>query len=33
MRPRPVPAQTLRDEGLSEIFVDYMRNWKGFVGD
>ena len=33
MRTLPVPVQTLRDEGLSDTFVDYMRNWKGFVGD
>ncbi|MFM7094779.1 MAG: NADH:flavin oxidoreductase, partial [Actinomycetota bacterium] len=33
MRELPVPAQTLRDEGLSDTFVGYMRNWKGFVAD
>ena len=33
MRTLPVTAQTLRDEGLSDGFVDYMRNWKGFVAD
>lgn len=33
MRALPVPAQTLRDEGLSDAFVGYMRNWKGFVAD
>ena len=27
----PVTAQHLRDEGLGETFVDYMRGWKGFV--
>ncbi len=30
-RPLPVPRQTLMDEGLSEGFVKYMENWKGFV--
>jgi 2,4-dienoyl-CoA reductase-like NADH-dependent reductase (Old Yellow Enzyme family) len=29
----PVPAQHLRDEGLGEAFVTYMRGWKGFVKD
>lgn len=33
MRSLPVSAQTLRDEGLSDVFVGYMRNWKGFVAD
>jgi len=33
MRSLPVAAQTLRDEGLSDTFVGYMRNWKGFVAD
>lgn len=33
MRQLPVPAQTLRDEGLSDTFIGYMRNWKGFVTD
>ena len=33
MRALPVSAQTLRDEGLSDTFVGYMRNWKGFVAD
>ena len=33
MRTLPVSAQTLRDEGLSDTFVGYMRNWKGFVAD
>ena len=32
-RPLPVSRQTLAEEGLSPGFVDYMRNWKGFVGD
>jgi len=29
----PVSVEHLRSEGLSETFVDYMRNWKGFVAD
>ena len=31
--PIPLPASVahLHKEGLSDIFVDYMRNWKGFV--
>ncbi len=33
MRALPVAAQILRDEGLSDTFVGYMRNWKGFVAD
>ena len=33
MRQLPVPAQTLREEGLSDTFIGYMRNWKGFVTD
>ena len=32
-RPLPASRQTLAEEGLSPSFVDYMRNWKGFVGD
>ena len=32
-RSNPVPAADLRAEGLSENFVQYMRNWKGFVAD
>jgi 2,4-dienoyl-CoA reductase-like NADH-dependent reductase (Old Yellow Enzyme family) len=31
--PLPVPAEHLRAEGLGETFVDYMRNWKGFVAE
>ncbi|WP_199554210.1 NADH:flavin oxidoreductase [Sandaracinobacteroides hominis] len=27
----PVTARHLMDEGLSSGFVDYMKNWKGFV--
>lgn len=29
--PLPVTAQHLRDEGLGEAFVDYMKGWPGFV--
>ncbi|MFK7936172.1 MAG: NADH:flavin oxidoreductase [Saprospiraceae bacterium] len=29
----PVSRAHLRKEGLSEKFVDYMANWKGFVAD
>lgn len=29
----PVSPATLRGEGLSPVFVDYMRGWKGFVAD
>lgn len=29
----PVSAQQLRDEGLGEAFLGYMRGWKGFVAD
>jgi 2,4-dienoyl-CoA reductase-like NADH-dependent reductase (Old Yellow Enzyme family) len=31
--PLPVTAQHLRDEGLGEAFVSYMRTWKGFVAE
>ena len=31
MRDRPVTPETLKNEGLSDSFVGYMRNWKGFV--
>lgn len=27
----PVTAEYLNKEGLSETFINYMRNWKGFV--
>ena len=27
----PVTAEHLRSQGLSDGFVDYMRNWKGYV--
>jgi hypothetical protein len=27
----PVSPEHLRSEGLGEVFVDYMRTWKGFV--
>ena len=33
VRPLPVAKQTLRDEGLSDTFIGYMGNWKGFVAD
>jgi 2,4-dienoyl-CoA reductase-like NADH-dependent reductase (Old Yellow Enzyme family) len=29
----PVTASYLHQEGLSDAFVTYMRNWKGFVAD
>lgn len=29
----PVTADYLRDKGLSERFVEYMRRWSGFVAD
>jgi 2,4-dienoyl-CoA reductase-like NADH-dependent reductase (Old Yellow Enzyme family) len=29
--PLPVSADHLRAEGLGEVFVNYMRTWKGFV--
>ncbi len=29
--PLPVSARHLLDEGLSPLFVTYMRNWQGFV--
>ncbi|MBI1250799.1 MAG: NADH:flavin oxidoreductase [Alphaproteobacteria bacterium] len=31
--PLPVSPDYLRDEGLGPPFVQYMRNWKGFVAD
>ena len=33
MRDLPVTPETLKDEGLSDSFVGYMRNWKGFVSE
>jgi 2,4-dienoyl-CoA reductase-like NADH-dependent reductase (Old Yellow Enzyme family) len=33
MRDLPIPRQVLREEGLSELFVGYMGNWPGFVGE
>jgi 2,4-dienoyl-CoA reductase-like NADH-dependent reductase (Old Yellow Enzyme family) len=33
MRELPIPRTVLRDEGLSELFVNYMGNWPGFVGE
>lgn len=32
-RDLPVGAETLRDEGLSDTFVQYMRRWDGFVAE
>ena len=29
----PVTADYLREEGLGEPFISYMRSWKGFVAD
>jgi 2,4-dienoyl-CoA reductase-like NADH-dependent reductase (Old Yellow Enzyme family) len=31
--PLPVTPDYLRNEGLGEAFVGYMRSWKGFVAD
>lgn len=31
--PLPVSVDHLRREGLSDVFVDYMRQWKGFVAE
>ena len=31
MRELPVPRATLRDEGLSDVFIGYMGNWPGFA--
>ena len=31
MRDLPVTPDTLKNEGLSDTFVGYMRNWPGFV--
>lgn len=33
MRELPVPRATLREEGLSDLFIGYMGNWPGFAGD
>lgn len=33
MRERPVPRDVLVAEGLGPAFLEYMTNWKGFVGD
>ena len=30
---RPVTSDYLRDEGLGEAFIDYMKTWRGFVED
>lgn len=32
MRELPVARETLAAEGLGPAFLDYMSNWKGFVG-
>ena len=32
MRELPVAREILAAEGLSPAFIDYMSNWKGFVG-
>ena len=29
----PFSAEQLLKAGLSDIFIDYMRNWKGFIKD
>jgi 2,4-dienoyl-CoA reductase-like NADH-dependent reductase (Old Yellow Enzyme family) len=31
--PTPVSPDHLTAEGLSPVFVEYMRNWRGFVAD
>jgi 2,4-dienoyl-CoA reductase-like NADH-dependent reductase (Old Yellow Enzyme family) len=31
--PTPVSPDHLTSEGLSPVFVEYMRNWRGFVAD
>lgn len=31
--PTPVTPDHLAGEGLSPVFVEYMRNWRGFVAD
>ena len=33
MRELPVPRAVLAAEGLGPAFLEYMANWKGFVGD
>lgn len=33
MRDLPVAQSTLLDEGLSDAFVGYMKNWQGFVAE
>lgn len=33
MRELPVSVEQLRAEGLSDPFIDYMRSWRGFVGE
>jgi len=29
----PVTREHLANEGLSEKFIEYMNNWKGFVAE
>ena len=29
----PVSEEHLRNEGLGEAFIGYMKNWKGFVAE
>lgn len=29
----PVSVSYLKDEGLSDVFIDYMRRWEGFVAN
>lgn len=33
VRSLPTTRETLREEGLSEAFIGYMGNWRGFVAD
>jgi len=33
VRSLPTTRETLREEGLSDAFIGYMGNWKGFVAD
>lgn len=33
VRPLPATREALRGEGLSDTFIGYMGNWKGFVED
>ena len=29
----PFSSEHLHKAGLSKVFIDYMKNWKGFVKD